>query len=129
MKLLLDTHCFILYVDRPDAIPSAARDLLEDTSNDLFLSLVSPWEMQIKSTLGKLQLSKPAAELVQAELDRAAIQLLPITLHHIDALSRLPNHHRDPFDRLLIAQAIHEGLTLVSSDQTIAKYAAPVLWG
>ena len=128
MKLLLDTHSFIFYVDRPDALPSAARAAIEDSSNELFLSLVSPWEMQIKSTLGKLQLSKPAAELVQAELDRAAIQLLPITLHHIDALSRLPNHHRDPFDRLLVAQAIHEGLTLVSSDQTIAKYDAPILW-
>ena len=128
MKLLLDTHSFIFYVDRPDALPSAARASIEDSANDLFLSLVSPWEMQIKSTLGKLRLSKPPAELVQAELDRAAIQLLPITLHHIDALSRLPNHHRDPFDRLLVAQAIYEGLTLVSADQAIAKYDAPVLW-
>lgn len=101
---------------------------MEDASNGLFLSLVSPWEIQIKSTLGKLQLSKPVAELVQAELDRAAIQLLPITLQPIDALSRLPDHHRDPSDRLLVAQAIHEGLTLVSSDRAIAKYAAPVLW-
>jgi PIN domain nuclease of toxin-antitoxin system len=128
MKLLLDTHSFIFYVDRPDALPSTARAALEEGSNDLFLSLVSPWEMQIKLTLGKLQLNKPVAELVQAELDRAAIQLLPITLDHIEALSRLPNHHRDPFDCLLIAQAIHEGLILVSSDQSIAKYAAPVLW-
>lgn len=84
--------------------------------------------MQIKIMLGKLQLDKPIVELVQAELDRAAIQLLPITLEHIDALSRLPNHHRDPFDRLLIAQAIHEGLTLVSSDQALKKYDAPTLW-
>lgn len=128
MKLLLDTHSFIFYVDRPDALPSAALAALEDTSNELFLSLVSPWEMQIKIALGKLQLGKPVVELVQAELDRTAIQLLPITLGHIDALSRLPNHHRDPFDRLLIAQAIHEQLTLVSSDQSIAKYAATMLW-
>lgn len=128
MKLLLDTHSFIYYVDRPDALPSAARTAMEDSSNELFLSLVSPWEMQIKSTLGKLQLSRPASEIVQAELDRSAMQLLPITLHHIDALARLPNHHRDPFDRLLVAQAIHDGLTLVSSDQAIAMYAAPVLW-
>jgi PIN domain nuclease of toxin-antitoxin system len=128
MKLLFDTHSFIFFVDRPDALPVPARAALEDTSNELFLSLVSPWEMQIKIALGKLQLSKPVVELVQAELDRAAIQLLPIALEHIDALSRLPSHHRDPFDRLLIAQAIHEGLTLVSSDQAIAKYAAPMLW-
>lgn len=128
MKLLLDTQSFIFYVDRPDKIPSVARTAMEDVSNELFVSLVSPWEMQVKSTLGKLQLSRPAVELVQAELDRAAIKLLPITLNHIDALSRLPNHHRDPFDRLLVAQAIQEGLTLVTSDAAIAQYAAPVLW-
>jgi len=128
VKLLLDTHSFLYFVDRPDALPPAARAALEDASNELFLSLVSPWEMQIKSALGKLQLGKPVVELVQAELDRAALQLLPITLHHIDVLSRLPKHHGDPFDRLLVAQAIHEGITLVSSDGAIAKYAAPVLW-
>jgi PIN domain nuclease of toxin-antitoxin system len=128
MKLLLDTHSFIFYVDRPDAIPAAARAALEDSSNDVFLSLVSPWEMQIKSALGKLQLDKSAAELVQAELDCGGIQLLSIALRHIQTLSRLPNHHRDPFDRLLIAQAIDEGLTIVTADQTIAKYDAPVLW-
>ena len=128
MKLLLDTHGFIFYIDRPDALPPPARAAIEDPANDLFLSLASPWEMQIKSTLGKLKLTKPAADLVQAELRRGAIQLLPITLQHIEALSRLPNHHRDPFDRMLVAQAIHEGLTIVTADQSIKKYAAPVLW-
>lgn len=128
MKRLLDTQSFIYFVDRPDELPSAARTAIEDSTNELFVSLVSPWKMQIKATLGKLELGKPPAALVQAELDRAAIELLPITLDHIDALSRLPNHHRDPFDRLLVAQAIHEGLTIVSSDQAIAKYGAPVLW-
>ncbi len=128
MKLLLDTHAFIYYVDRPDELPPAARAALEDTSNDLLLSLVSPWEMQIKVALGKLQLGKPVVELVRAELDRGAIRLLPIAIEHIDALSRLPDHHRDPFDRLLVAQAIHGGLRLVSSDSAIAKYAVPMLW-
>jgi PIN domain nuclease of toxin-antitoxin system len=115
-------------VDRPDAAPSVARAAVEDWSDDLFVSLVSPLEMQIKATLDKLELSKSALEFVQAELDLAAIQLLTITLDHIAALSRLPNCHRDPFDRLLIAQAIYERLTLVTSDQVIAKYAIPILW-
>jgi len=128
MRLLLDTHSFLFFVDCPDKLPSPARAALEDSSNELFLSVVSPWELQIKSTAGKLQLGKPVADLVRAELDRSAIQLLPIALNHIDALSRLPNHHRDPFDRLLVAQAIEEGLTLVSSDQVLAKYAAPIIW-
>ena len=65
---------------------------------------------------------------MQRELDTGTVTLLPITLEHIDALSRLPDHHRDPFDRLLIAQAIHEGMTLVTSDKTIAKYTVPILW-
>jgi PIN domain nuclease of toxin-antitoxin system len=128
MKLLLDTQTFIFYVDRPDALPSAARVALEDPGNDLLLSIAAPWEMQIKSTLGKLQLSKPPAEFVQAELDSGAIQLLPIALAHINVLPQLPTLHRDPFDRLLIAQATHENLTIVTGDETIARYPVPTLW-
>lgn len=128
MRLLLDTQSFIFYVDRPEKLPTVARAAVEDASNELLLSRVSPWEMQIKVALGKLRLDRPVVEMVRAEADRAAIRLLPVAIEHIDALSRLPNHHRDPFDRLLVAQAIHEGLTLVSADQAIAKYAAPILW-
>jgi PIN domain nuclease of toxin-antitoxin system len=128
MRLLLDTHTFMFFVDRPDVLPPLARNALEDSTHELSLSVVSPWEMQIKSGLGKLSLSKPATDLVQAELDRGAIQLLPITLAHISALARLPGHHRDPFDRLLIAQAICENLTLVTGDDVIAKYSVPTLW-
>lgn len=128
MKLLLDTHAFICLVDRPDALPARSRAMLEDPSNDLYLSLASPWEMQIKVTLGKLRLGKSVADMVQAEVDRAAVRLLPIAIEHVAALSRLPDHHRDPFDRLLVAQAIHEGLILVSSDRAIAQYDAPIIW-
>jgi PIN domain nuclease of toxin-antitoxin system len=128
MNLLLDTHTFIFYVDRPEALPSAARAAMEDPANALFLSLASPWEMQIKSNLGKLQLGKPPAQLVQAEVDRGSMRLLPITLAHIDGLSRLAMLHRDPFDRLLIAQALHDSLTIVSADANIARYPVPRLW-
>ncbi|MCC6358874.1 MAG: type II toxin-antitoxin system VapC family toxin [Phycisphaerales bacterium] len=128
MKLLLDTQSFIYFVDRPDELPTLARAAIEDSDNLLFLSLVSLWEMQIKVSLGKLRLEKSVADLVRNELDRAAIQLLSISIEHIDVLSCLPSHHRDPFDRMLVAQAKHEGLTLVSGDQAIANYDALVLW-
>lgn len=128
MRLLLDSQAFILLLQQPDSLGLAARDSIVDPNNEVFLSLVTPIELQIKVNLKKLSFAKSVREHIQFELDRGKFRLLPITLDHIDALSRLPNHHRDPFDRLLIAQAIHEGLTLVTSDETIAKYAVPVLW-
>jgi PIN domain nuclease of toxin-antitoxin system len=128
MRLLLDSQAFILILQQPNSLGSAARDAIVDPDNEIFLSVVTPIEMQIKVNLKKLSFAKSVREHVQFELDRGKFQLLPITLDHIDALSRLPNHHRDPFDRLLIAQAIQESLMLVTSDETIAKYAVPVLW-
>ena len=128
MKLLLDTHAFMLLADNPDALPKNARLALEDPDNELLLSLVSPWEMQIKAGLGKLQLQKSPCDLVQFELDRGAILLLSVTLAHIDELSRLPAIHRDPFDRMLIAQACCEGLKLVSGDGHVRQYPVDCLW-
>ncbi len=128
MRLLLDTHVFLWLVQQ-EPIPPRVLMQLENSSNELYISVVTPWEMQVKVGAGKLSLTGPAGSIVQKQLADSSMSLLPITLDHIDTLSRLPNHHRDPFDRLLVAQAIHDGLTLVSSDQAIAQYAAPVLWG
>lgn len=128
MRLLLDTQAFILLIRRTDSLPPVAREAVADPANDVVLSVVTPLELQIKVNLDKLSFAKPVRDLVQLELDRGALSLLPITLDHIDAFSRLPAHHRDPFDRLLIAQAIHEGLTLVTGDRTIARYPVPCLW-
>ncbi len=128
MRLLLDTHAFIHFTTDPDALPAVARFALEDPSNELVLSIASPWEMQIKVGLGKLGLRRLPGELVQFELDRGALSLLPITLAHVNEVSRLPPHHRDPFDRILIAQAIHEGLTLVTADRQVRLYPVRCLW-
>ena len=128
MKLLLDTMSIIYLVQSPHLLASRARAAIEDRTNEVFVSLVSPLEMQIKVNIGKLNLGKPVADIIRNEISRLRLQLLPITLDHIDTLSGLPAHHKDPFDRLLIAQALHEGLTLVTDDRYIAKYAAPVLW-
>ncbi len=127
MKLLVDTHVFLWLVQQ-EPIPRRVLAQLEDLSNELFVSVVTPWEMQLKIGIGKLTLGRSVQSVVETQIRCSAMALLPITLNHIDALSRLPDHHRDPFDRLLVAQAIHEGMTLVSSDRTIAKYAAPTLW-
>ena len=128
MRLLLDSQAFVYMVRQPELLPASARSAIEDFDNDVLLSIASPLELQIKINLGKLTFSRPLRDVVQLELDSGSIQLLPITLEHIDELSRLPSHHRDPFDRILIAQAIHDGLMIVTGDHEIARYPVPRLW-
>ena len=128
MRLLLDSQAFLYMVRQPELLPAPARAAIENLDNDVLLSIASPLELQIKINLGKLTFSRPLREVVQRELDSGDIQLLPITLDHIDELSRLPAHHRDPFDRVLIAQAIRDGLTIVTGDRDIARYPVPRLW-
>lgn len=94
----------------------------------LYLSLASVWEMQIKSQLGKLSLPGPLPDLVQEQQQVNGIQILPIEPSHIYALQTLPPHHRDPFDRMIIAQATVAGLTIISADHVFRSYAAPLLW-
>ena len=127
MKLLLDTNVF-LWLIQQEPIPQRVLSELENTDNQIFLSLVSPSELQIKLSAGKLILASPINAIVSAELNRSALTLIAVTMAHIDALSRLPLHHRDPFDRLLIAQAMHEGMTIVTADRMFPNYSVAVLW-
>jgi PIN domain nuclease of toxin-antitoxin system len=128
MRLLLDSQAFILLLQQPQALPPAARDAMVDPDNEMFLSVVTPIELQIKVNLRKLSFAQSVREHVQFEIDRGTFKLLPLTLDHVDSLSRLPDHHRDPFDRVLIAQAMHENLIIVTGDETIARYPVPVIW-
>ena len=128
MRLLLDSQAFVYIVRQPEALPVAARSAIEDSNNDVFLSIASPLELQIKINTGKITFSRPLRDAVQLELNRGTFAILSITLDHIDSMSRLPSHHRDPFDRLLVAQAMHEGLTLVTGDRHIRLYPVPCLW-
>jgi len=128
MKLLLDTHVF-LWLDADDRwVADSVREICEDRANQVFLSIASVWEMQIKIALGKLKSPLPPAVLAEAYTKNATLGILPISLSHVHALTDLPRLHGDPFDRMLIAQARHEGLTLISEDGVMREDPVEVLW-
>ena len=128
MRLLLDTHVLLWWHDQPARLTETAYSAINDLGNDVFLSVVNGWEIQIKAQLGKLTLPKPLRVLLQEEQATNGFRVLPVTLEHVYALDSFPLHHRDPFDRLLIAQAHQEGLTLVTHDPQLAAYAVSLLW-
>lgn len=128
MRLLLDTHAFIWWAIQKERLSPTAIGLCEDRNNDLYLSMVSLWEMQLKTQLGKLQFKLSLNELIEAQQRINGLQLLSIEPQHIYALGQLPFHHKDPFDRLLVAQAITESLPLISADPTLSAYPAQILW-
>ena len=116
MRVLLDTHIFLWWDNDPDRLTARATAVCQEPSNSLVLSVASVWEMQIKQQLGKLTLRLPLAELIADQQATNALEILPITLAHVLALAELPPHHKDPFDRLLIAQANSENIDLLSVD-------------
>lgn len=128
MKLLLDTHAFIWWDSDPLRLSQNALRLCQDPRNRLLLSAGSAWEMQIKMQIGKLRFSLSLEELLGNQQRVNNLEMIPITLGHILGLERLPMHHKDPFDRLLIAQAIAEGAALVSGDSIFANYPVEVVW-
>ena len=111
------------WLDDPSLLSQAARDAIGDGRNSVYVSAAVAWEIAIKRSLGKLE----APDDLEAALAANRFQPLPITIPHALAIAALPDHHRDPFDRLLIAQACHEGLTLVSRDQQVARYPVTLL--
>ncbi len=128
MKLLLDTHAFIWWDSEPNRVSPDALAQCQNRANELWLSVASVWETQIKLQLGKLRLSLPLAKLIESQQQTNGLQVLPITLAHVLAIEQLPDHHKDPFDRLLIAQANVEGAVLISQDPLFAKYSVKVVW-
>jgi len=128
MKLLLDTHTFIWWSGAPDKLSPKALALCQDASNRVLLSVTSVWEMQIKHQLGKLRLDLPLGDLISEQREINRIEVLPITLPHVLVLESLPSHHKDPFDRLLIAQANSEGAVLVTKDPAFEEYPVKLIW-
>jgi PIN domain nuclease of toxin-antitoxin system len=128
MRILIDTHVFIWWTSDSQKLSFTVYNLLTNPKTQVILSVVSIWEMQIKLSLGKLQLKTALPELVEDEVKQNRIELLPLDLSHIYALSNLPNYHRDPFDRLLIAQAKSEELVIISIDEKFDGYDIERLW-
>ena len=128
MKLLLDTHSFLWFIGGDVRLSPTARTLIEDVTNDAFLSVASLWEMAIKISLGRLQLAQPFETFIPQQLSMNRIGLLGITISHTAKVATLPFHHRDPFDRLLVAQAQVEQMALVSSDPAFDAYGIMRLW-
>ena len=128
MKLLLDTHTFLWFIMGSPKLSSHARALIEEVSNDKFLSIASVWETAIKVSLVKLSLAGSFDIIFPEQLKVNGIDLLSIELKHINIISALPMHHRDPFDRLLVAQSIIEGISIVSADSTFDSYSIKRLW-
>jgi len=127
VRYLLDTHAFIwLATDDPQLSP-AARAIFTDSSHDCFLSTASIWEMAIKASIGKLTFHTQLEHLVRGGLDRG-LRLLDVTSGHAYRVAHLPFHHRDPFDRILVCQAMHEGMHLVSRDGRLDAYAVTRIW-
>lgn len=128
MRLLLDTHAFLWWVGDAPELSAKARAAIGKADNPCFVSLASCWEMAIKASLGKLTLAQPVERFVPEQIAANGFQLLAIDFRHVGRVESLPFHHRDPFDRLLVAQAISEKLTLVSADASLSAYGVKRLW-
>ncbi len=127
MRLLLDTQIFIWWDSEPQKLSAQALALCQDQTNTLVLSVASVWEMQIKSQLGKLHLDRSLAEIVESQQLINNVELLPIHVTHVLALQHLPPHHKYPFDRLIIAQALAENMPVISADTIFPLYPVTVL--
>ena len=127
-RYLLDTHALIYMDQAPERLSTRGRTLVADTRNRLFVSMASLWEIQIKCLSGKLTLTLPVDRLLQRQQRENDIDVIPIDLGHITEHAALALHHRDPFDRMLVAQARVEGLTILSNDTVLASYDVPVRW-
>ena len=127
MNGLLDTHTFIWSDAKPSLLSPQVRAFLEDANNRLFLSIASVWEIQLKVQIGKLSFPQTLPEVVRVQQENNGIEILPVTLAHVYALGELPFHHKDPFDRIIIAQARVENLILLSADAVFNQYPVQIL--
>ena len=127
MNVLVDTHVWIWSLADPNRLSPECRSLLSSSRNVIYLSAASAWELAIKAALGKIELPEPVETYVPTRMARQGITALPITHTHALTVSTLPPHHRDPFDRLLIAQAIVERLPILTADAAFDRYGVEVI--
>ena len=126
MAVLLDTHAFLWWVQNDAKLSKKARH--EIARAECYFSLASCWELAIKASLKRISFDRPVAQFLSEELPANAISLLPIEFRHVMRIAQLPFHHRDPFDRLLIAQALEESLSIVSADEGFDAYSVQRIW-
>src|SRR3990170_6045875 len=128
MKLLLDTQAFLWWVMDEAALSTRARQLIQDGASVLYLSAASAWEISIKAALGKLRLSGEPGKVITEQMAANGIHPLPIQVSHALHVYDLPPHHRDPFDRMLVAQSLLEDLPIVTPDEHLARYSVKTVW-
>ena len=128
MKVLLDTHTFLWWITDSPRLSARAREVIQDSNNELFFSAASGWEIAIKAQLGRLQLPDNLEQFIVDQLSLNTILVLPIQLRHALHVYTLPQHHRDPFDRMLVAQSQIENLPILTTDSQIAQYDVETIW-
>ena len=128
MRLIIDTQVLIWWTNNVSNISPRVQDIIFNLDNELWLSLASIWEVQIKISLGKLDLPRSLPDIIATQMEENQIKILPIELFHVYALDRLPLHHRDPFDRLIIAQSLTEKMPIASIDKAFGACAIERIW-
>ena len=128
MRVLVDTHVFLWWVEGDRALPAKVRAALADQHNECLISLVSAWELAIKASLGKLRLALPVKRYVVENVAANGFRMMDIQIAHVERVETLASHHGDPFDRLLIAQALEEDLPVVTADPIFRKYGVKRIW-
>jgi len=128
MKVLIDTHVFLWWITNDPLFSPRAREIIADSANVVFLSAASGWEIAIKAKLGRLRLPDEPERFILKQLELNAIEVLPVQMSHALHVYALPDHHRDPFDRLLIAQAQLEKLPILTADPQISRYEVETIW-
>jgi PIN domain nuclease of toxin-antitoxin system len=127
MKLLLDTHTALWLVNEHEKLSANAKTMLQDNAHDLYISIISLWEIAIKVSIGKLQLNGGAGIII-AKVKDMPIELIPVTTYHVEIVENLPFIHRDPFDRMIVATAKAEDMTILTADENIRRYDVLSIW-
>jgi PIN domain nuclease of toxin-antitoxin system len=128
VRVLLDTHTFLWFIQGNHDLSDAARASIEDSANQKLISIASLWEIAIKASIGRLEVKMPMTELVKKQVIGNAFSILGISPEHLDELSKLPFHHKDPFDRLIISQSLAEDIAIISVDKAFRNYSVQLIW-
>jgi PIN domain nuclease of toxin-antitoxin system len=128
VKVLFDTHAFFWAVSSDRRLSPSARDVFVRPENEVVLSVASIWEILLKAATGRFPFPQPAGAFIRSAMSKTSVTVLPILLQHVLRVEQLPPHHRDPFDRIILAQAIEEQIPIVSVDEKLRQYPVQVLW-